>query len=332
VNFKVRDTAWFVGVGASVLSFMIGLFSGFFLSGVPVFFVNMLLFMMGAVTVIAGGGLLLAAAEVHAKLHDFKANPILQAHSNLYSVAVGEDRDSLQAHEVIDSLQEYDVENLELPAYVTEAKEISYREVGAKETDTVFDLETAPMAFVTEEINPLPLTKTELLAKIDKVQEIITHNKASEVKETTDPGKSVSNPRIVTLEYPKTKPTIHEKLTVETINEFENKYSKISAEEFSEIESNAIIDIVEEIPVTPKSDSDLRKIILIGGKGIDPSSDRFKELLVQASQVEDEAFSLRLKGKTFGLGARGIKVQRKNTEFTVFNKSDISKMLKKFSN
>lgn len=266
MNFKVRDTTWFVGVGFSVLLFMVGLFSGFFLSGIPIFFVNMLLFMVGSATIITGSGLLLAAAEVYAKVHEFKENPLLLTHSNLYSVAVGEDVDSLNTEEVLNSLKE----------------------------DAVFDIETAPIKIINEEINPLPLTKDELLAKIDKVQEIIKSNKEVPI-------------------VPLHKPTIHHQIT-------DNRVETSQPDKASEL-----------LTLSPQGiPADLKKIILVGDKGIDPTSEKFKELLERAFLVEDPGFMLRLKGKTFGLGSRGVKVQRKNTEFTAFSKSDISKMLKKF--
>lgn len=314
MNFKVRDTTWFVGVGCSVLLFMVGLFSGFTLSGIPIFFVNMLLFMVASVTVITGAGLLLAATEIHTKLHNFQENTLLQAHSDLYSVAVGEDRVSLTTDEVIDSLEEQDAPKYNLPQYAMEAKEISYspvvseiptQQISQVKKDTIFNLETAPITFPDEIINPLPLTKTELLEKIDQVQRIMHENKEPKTQS-----------RIVTLEYPKKKPTIHEVVPV--------------AEKDSFPEAPAV-NVPELNPVVHTvSKPDLQKIILVGEKGINPSSVEFKELLETAYRVEDENFVLRLKGKTFGLGARGVKVQRKNTEFTVFNKTDISKMLKKF--
>lgn len=308
MNFKVRDTAWFVGVGSSVLLFMVGLFSGFFLSGIPIFFINAILFMVGLVTVIAGAGLLLAATEVYVKLHNFKSSPLLQAHSSLYSAAVGEDRDSLQTSEVIDSLKEFDVEEPKIPTYAMEAKEISYAKSKIEKPESIFNVETAPIRFTDEEVNSFSLTPTQLLTKIDKVQAIINNNKEAVSRNTADTHPTIKNPRIITLEYPKTKPTIHEKIHA------------VQDSEESGFETESVI----------KVDFDLQKIILIGDKGIDPLSDDFRKLLEKASLMEDENFVLRLKGKTFGLGARGIKVQQKNTEFTAFNKSDISKMLKKF--
>lgn len=347
MNFKVRDTAWFVGVGASVLSFMIGLFSGFFLSGVPIFFVNMLLFMIGSVTIISGAGLLLAAAELYAKVHDFKASPLIQAHSNLYSVAVGEDRDSMKAHEVLGSL----VEDQSVPK---DKKKKELEETAAisiidypTEKEEVFDLETSHSKFADEEINPTPLTKTELLAKIDSVQEFIAHQKDAHKE---DSSENPADLRIIHIDYPKSKPTIHENLQA-----FESDTALIEEVDVPEVavstESPILEDItgepvetpeiivstespaLEEVPASlkNKAEADLRKIILIGGKGIDPTSEKFKLLLERAYEVEDEDFVLRLKGKTFGLGARGVRVERKNTSFTKFNKSDISKMLKKFN-
>lgn len=341
MNFKVRDTAWFIGVGSSVLSFMIGLFSGFFLSGIPIFFVNMLLFMIGSVTVIAGAGLLFAAAELYAKVHDFKSNPLIDAHSNFYSVAVGENRDSLKAHEVLDSLKEDE----SIPAKKGQLEldkndSIAIIDYPA-EKDDVFDLEMTNEKFENEVINPTPLTKTELLAKIDAVQGFITTKKESH--------KELPPPRIIDIAYPKSKPTIHENINtsedvtalIETVTIPEVAIStespvleEITVEpvEVSEVVVSSESSALDEVPdsLKNKSEADLRKIILIGGKGIDPSSEKFKNLLERAYQVEDENFVLRLKGKTFGLGARGVRVERKNTSFTKFNKSDISKMLKKF--
>lgn len=327
MNFKVRDTAWFIGVGSSVLSFMLGLFSGFFLSGIPIFFVNMLLLMIGSVTVISGAGLLLAAAEVHGKLYKFKENALLQAHGNLYSVAVGEDRDSLTAHEVMNSLQEEPV-TTKASNVSDKTAAISIIEYPAEKHD-VFDLEASHKSFEYEEINPLPLTPTELLEKIDRVQTIIAHKKElSPIKEDTVPGSTQA--RIVTLEYPKTKPTIHELASNNSVETIDASHNSVETTEIAiSTESKAIAEVPETLK--KKAEIDLKKIILIGDKGIDPSSEQFKVLLERASGIEDEDFVLRLKGKTFGLGARGIKIQRKNTEFTVFNKSDIRKMLKKFN-
>lgn len=345
MNFKVRDTAWFIGVGSSVLSFMIGLFSGFFLSGVPIFFVNMLLFMIGSVTVIAGAGLLFAAAELYAKVHDFKGNPLIEAHSNLYSVAVGENKDSMKAHEVLDSLMEDETLPKEEKEFDNTAS-IAIIDYPA-EKDDVFDLETTHAKFIDEDINPIPLSKEELLAKIDAVQEQMAHKK--EAQKENFPEKSTP-PRIINIDYPKTKPTIHE--NVDLVDENTTPLELVTVPEVTVSTESPVLEEItgaplespevavstaslslEEVPASlkNKADDDLRKIIIIGGKGIDPESEKFRLLLERAYQVDDENFTLRLKGKTFGLGARGVRVERKNTSFTKFNKSDISKMLKKFN-
>lgn len=326
MNFKIRDTTWFIGAGSSVLCFMIGLFTAFFLSGLNVFFGNLLLFMVAVATILVGSGLLTAAVEVHLK-NQKVSHPLLVSYGNAYAVAVGEDRDSLQAHEILNSLtSDEDQTHLEKSSPSSISEEGNFKTEFKEEHPTeVFNLEESNKKFTPEIINGyqdkssfIGPSKEEILAKVDAVQKQIAERKAQKII-----------PAI-----PTANPTVHHGYPDNTANDETGGKTLASISVITDSETNPVIEEdkdnnVSAIPSMKKFNLD--KIILVGDKGIDPLGEEFKALLEQAVAVENPDYVLRLKGKTYGLGARGIKTVRKNTEFTSFTKTDIKKMLKKFN-
>lgn len=326
MNFRVRDTTWFIAVGSSVLCFMLGLFAGFSFAGTHIIFANLILFVIALITVVSGAGLLLAAAETHAKIYDFKDNVLLKAHGSLYRTAMGEEIDSLSAHDIMDSLREDElvesVSRKNYNNYLAEEKaitDIPDKPVLAPKSVTtvpeeVFDNLAWDEKFEDEVINGEPhiLTPQELLAKVAEVEEKISTTKVkkepvvlekAESEAEVLPGVPLTEetkervvPNLVPIPYPKNKPTVH-----------------------------------EEKPKASKPKFDIHDVIVIGEGGINPSSKEFKKLLEKALTVKDSGFTLKLKGKTYGLGARGVKTVQDDVTFVSFNKADIQKMLKKLN-
>lgn len=317
MNFKIQDTTWFIGAASSVLAFMVGLFAAFFLSGLNIFFGNLLLFMVAVASILVGAGLLTAAVEVYAKTKNL-SHPFLVPYGNAYAVAIGEHGESLEVNEVLGNLK-HDSDDLEEHESFTHSPEPAKTSlmVAIKPPKTeIFDLENPGKDFSDEQINPMyekygaPSTE-EILIKVAEVQKEIAKRKS-----LTDLPS-----------YPEKLPTIHHDDKQEIVLPAKPvEEPLVSLEKVEE----AIDDKAYSGPVFLKK-FNLNKIILVGEKGIDPASDDFKLLLEAALESPDPDFLLRLKGKTFGLGARGIKTTRKNTEFVSFNKTDIKKMLKKFS-
>lgn len=317
MNFKIQDTTWFIGAASSVLAFMIGLFAAFFLSGLNIFFGNLLLFMVAVASILVGAGLLTAAVEVYAKTKNL-THPFMLPYSNACAVAIGEHGESLEVSEVVGTLKS-DSEPAENPERFNPpviSTKTSIMDTTKSPSREIFDFESPRKDYSDEEINPLykkygAPSPEEILVKVTEVQKEIAKRKAS----AEFPS------------YPKTLPTIHHGDNPVPVIPAKPLEEPLSASGIP-VESSG--DIVDSTPAFRKQ-FNLNKIILIGEKGIDPSGNDFKLLLETALESSDPDFVLRLKGKTFGLGARGVKTVRKNTEFVSFNKADIKKMLKKFS-
>ena len=107
MNFKIEDTAWASGVGASILSFLLGLFTAFSLAGSNVFIINLLLLLVAIGAILAGIALLLAATEVYMKLHRNPETTLSRLAQRLYRGAMGEDLDVTQAYQVLEAAQAY---------------------------------------------------------------------------------------------------------------------------------------------------------------------------------------------------------------------------------
>lgn len=324
MNFKIQDTTWFIGAASSVLSFMIGLFAAFFLSGLNIFFGNLLLFMIACASILVGAGLLTAAVEVYAKTKNLN-HPFLVPYGNAYSIAIGEHGESLEVNEVLGTLQhdsDYVEEPVSSPRSVV-STETSMMNAVAHPPTEVFDIENPKNDFFDEEINPMdekygPPSKEEILVKVAQVQEEIAKRKS------LAPIPS----------YPAKLPTVHYEDQPETsIPAKPSEEPTIPAQPLDKplVSLETVEDANDDIAPSFRKKFNLNKIILVGEQGIDPTSDDFRLLLQAALEFPDPNFVLRLKGKTFGLGARGIKTVRKNTEFVSFSKTDIKKMLKKFS-
>lgn len=324
MNFKIKDTTWFIGAASSVLSFMIGLFAAFFLSGLNIFFGNLLLFMVAVASILVGAGLLTAAVEVYAKTKNLN-HPFLVPYGNAYAVAIGEHGESLEVNEVLNTLQN-DSHTVKEPINTIPsavATKTSMMNTITHPPTEVFDLEKTDKNFSDEEINPMdekygPPSTEEILVKVAEVQKEIAKRKSL----TEVPS------------YPANLPTIHHEDVPETvIPDRPSEEPTIPAQPLEEplVSLETVEEANDDIAPSFRKKFNLNKIILVGDKGIDPSSEDFRLLLESALESPDPDFMLRLKGKTFGLGARGIKTVRKNTEFVSFTKADIKKMLKKFS-
>lgn len=131
MNFKIEDTAWASGVGASILSFLIGLFTAFSLAGSNVFIINLLLLLVAIGAILSGIALLLAATEVYMKLHRDPETKLSRIARRLYRSAMGEELDVAKAYQILEAAQAYPQtqampkveiiddtnENNEVPAY-----------------------------------------------------------------------------------------------------------------------------------------------------------------------------------------------------------------------
>lgn len=357
MNFQTKDTKVVVGVSASIASFVLGMFVAFFLSGSNIFIINILLGLASTSLVGIGIILLVCAVEVMAKTEGPVTTPIGKAIAKVYDVMIGENVDSMKAHEVEEA-----VALAKTPVTASSRDNPNTVILHAVETSDLFD-QTAEAVDTHEEIlvgnakgkvelkeNHLSHASASIIAKSYAIEDSIQNSKKSELSKTTDnpfvevtplvpivdtkdsvdtieelpvwdvvateevdvaPAVDpvVTTPVIITIPYPKLPPTIHQK----------------GVEECATM-------VDEENSNTQLDDSRLKKIILIGDKGIHADSDDFGLLLGEALALSeiDSSFKLRLKGKTHGLGARGVKTVRKNTEFVSFGKQDIQKMIKKF--
>lgn len=324
MNFKIQDTTWFIGAASSVLSFMIGLFAAFFLSGLNIFFGNLLLFMVAVASILVGAGLLTAAVEVYAKTKNLN-HPFLVPYGNAYAVAIGNHGESLEVNEVLGTLQhdsDHVEETVSSTSSVVSTKTSMMNAITHPQTE-VFDFEKPKKDFSDEKINPMdekygPPSTEEILVKVAQVQKEIAKRKS------LAPVPS----------YPVNLPTIHHEDKPEmTIPAKPSEEPTIPAQPLEEplVSLETVEEANDDITPSFRKKFNLNKIILVGNKGIDPLSDDFRLLLEASLETPDPDFVLRLKGRTFGLGARGIKTVRKNTEFVSFTKADIKKMLKKFS-
>lgn len=306
MNFREKDTGWFIGVSFALLAFLMGLFAGFAVSKHNVFIGNFMLFITSASILLVGIGLLLAATETFVAKGTYPDNKFVRFVHKSYQVMTGRSDDDLSSPG-----QDKDVNS---QTYLSPEEIIAKSYVIQQYANTKINVPVEPSN------KPIIHEDEEVSENIDATAVDEQFDETAESDETVDAGSAEDNIVRVTRE--------------ETII--------FSNDSFTEKTTNSIGIITEdhEVIVVDNENSEkvdrkpsLYDIIQMGEGGLDPLSGEFKSLLEKALQefeVKDE-FQLRLKGKTYGLGARGVKVVEEDETFISYNKNDVKKMLKKFS-
>lgn len=295
MNFKIEDTAWAIGVGASVLSFLFGLFTAFSLAGSHIFIVNLLLLLVATASILSGIALLLAATEVYMKLHRNPETKLSKLAQKFYRNIMGEELDILKAYQVLEAA-DVNPQTMTLPAVELVEEEVS--------TGNNADLE--PNAFT-------PMTPEQIIAASLEADILV----------------KAYQENIHVPSKPMNKPVIHSLVDTEALALIDpakpEEEIMVTGETMDSVETT-------ETPVEVK-EADISGIITIGPGGFELQSKEFKIVLHQAMEKasSDASYELHLQGKTYGIGARGQKKSDGNTDFVAFGPKDIEKIYKKLN-
>lgn len=291
MNFKIEDTAWASGVGASILSFLIGLFTAFSLAGSNIFIINFLLLLVAIGAILSGVALLLAATEVYMKLYRTPERKLSRIAQRLYRGAMGEELDVAKAYQVLEAVQAHP-KTVALPA-------IQMMKTEPEDNGPIAPAVPDPYA---------PMTPEQIIATSYIIDNIVKNQREG----------------IQVPSQPSNKPTVHSFVDTQPIN-IPVELMKIKAPA-KPAEKPKAIHGLENKKVLPSTDIDA--IVTIGTDGLMPQSDEFKSLLENAvaKATVDASYRLKLRGKTYGIGARGTKMTENGVDFTAFSLKDIEKI------